>query len=65
MSSPEQCAMYYSINRDEINHAKRIKYHSMPPEQRARRLEQMKVVVKRIEQAHNRKIGRVDNEGAQ
>ncbi len=58
MSTPAQSATYYAINRDEINAVKRIKYHSMSPEKRARRLEQMKAVVKRIEQEHNRRIGR-------
>ena len=58
MSKPAQCATYYAINHEEINAVKRIKYHAMPPEKRARRLEQMKAVVKRIEQEHNRRIGR-------
>ena len=58
MSTPEKSAAYYAINHAEINAVKRIKYHAMPPEKRQRRLEQMRAVVKRIEQEHNRRIGR-------
>lgn len=58
MRTPEKCAEYYAINRAEINAVKRIKYAAMDPEKRAKRLAQMRVVVKRIEQEHNRRIGR-------
>ena len=58
MSTPAQCALYYGINRDEINAVKRIKYAAMSPEKREKRLVQMRAVVKRIEQEHNRRIGR-------
>ncbi len=58
MSSPKKCAEYYYLNHKQINARKRLKYHAMSPEKRARRLAQMRVVVKRIEQAHNKRIGR-------
>ena len=57
MSSAEQSAAYYSINRDRINAAKRAKYAALDPEARAKRIEQMKIVVKRIEREFNERMG--------
>ena len=57
MSSPEQSAAYYAINAERINAAKRARYAALDPEARARRIEQMKVVVKRIEREFNERMG--------
>ena len=57
MSSAEQSAAYYALNAARINAAKRARYAALNPEARATRVEQMKVVVKRIEREFNERMG--------